>query len=284
MQGVLADLFEGEPELWATGFQFTEGPVWVEGEGWLFSDIPASTIYLSRGKDQVEVFRKPSGESNGLTLDHQGRLLACEHANRRVSRTESDGTVVTLADRFEGKRLNAPNDIVVKSDGSIYFTDPYFGPDEGSLELGWFGVFRLTPDGALEVLTEVMERPNGLAFSPDERWLYVDDSHKAHVRRFEVTPEGKLRGGEEFVSVQAEAPGAADGMKVDAESRLYVTGPGGVWIFDSEGVHLGTLAMPEVTANLAFGEADNRTLLLTATHSVYRVRTATPGATRPGRN
>ena len=265
----------------AGGFQFTEGPVWVPDGSLLFSDIPANIIYKwTPGGASAEVFRQPSGHANGLTLDAQGRLLACEH-DRRVSRTEADGTVVALAERYEGVRLNSPNDIVVKSDGSIYFTDPPYGlpGHEADSELGYNGVFRLAPDGTLTLLDDSFERPNGLAFSPDERVLYVDDTQRQHIRAFDVQPDGTLANGRVFAElVKPGAGGRPDGMKVDVRGNVYCTGPGGVWVYTPAGEHLGVIETPEIPANLAWGDDDLKTLYITARTGLYRVRTAVGGA------
>jgi len=209
----LSDLVQaGEPELVATGLGFAEGPVWHPGGYLLFSDVPNSTIYKWSPGGKLEKFRAPSAKSNGLTVDQQGRLLACEHGNRRVSRTELDGTVVTLADKYDGKRLNSPNDIVVKSDGSIYFTDPPYGlpgytphpnqTEPGRMELSFSGVYMLTPDGGtLTLLTKDLNRPNGLAFSPDEKVLYVSDTELHQINAFDVTPDGTLENSRVFAQM-----------------------------------------------------------------------------------
>jgi gluconolactonase len=246
----------------------------------LFSDIPANRIYKwTPGKGAPAVFREPSGHSNGLTLDRSGRLLACEH-DRRVSRTEPDGRVVTLADRYRGKRLNSPNDIVVKSDGAIYFTDPPYGlvDQVEDKELDFNGVFRLEPDGTLILLDDTFERPNGLAFSPDESVLYVDDSHRGHIRAFAVQEDGTLDAGRILAVLdRAGAEGVPDGMKVDVRGNVFCTGPGGVWVFDPDGTLLGTIEPPEVPANLAWGDDDLQTLYMTARTGLYRIRTQSGG-------
>jgi len=270
----------------ASGFQFTEGPVWHPDGYLLFSDIPADTIYQwTPGAAEATVYRKPSGHSNGLTLDAQGRLIACEH-DRRVSRTEADGTVTAIATHYEGSRLNSPNDIVFKSDGSIYFTDPPYGlpgQTEGK-ELDCNGVYRLTPDGTLTLLDDSFERPNGLAFSPDEKTLYVDDSYKDHIRAFDVqTPEGTLANGRVFADLSdAGAQGVPDGMKVDVLGNVFCTGPGGIWIVSPDGVKLGRIEVPETPSNLAWGDPDYRTLYITARTGLYKVRTLTGGAPAGG--
>ena len=266
-----------EPERIATGFQFTEGPVWHPDGYLLFSDIPANAILKWTPDGKVETFRKPSGNSNGLTFDANRLFIACEHGNRRVSRTEKDGTVTTLADRHSGKRLNSPNDVVVKSDGSIYFTDPPYGVQEDQRELDFQGVFRLAPDGTLTLLVDDFDRPNGLAFSPDEKILYIADTNQKHVRAFNVQPDGTLKNDRVFAELKSDKPGGPDGMKVDTKGNLYVTGPGGTWMFDPTGKHLGTIVTPEGPANCAFGGEDNKTLFITARTSVYSVKVKVAG-------
>jgi sugar lactone lactonase YvrE len=273
---------DAQVEKVAGGFQFTEGPVWISEGYLLFSDIPANIIYKwAPGMEHAEVWREPSGHSNGLTLDRVGRLIVCEH-DRRVSRTESDGTVIPLAERFEDKRLNSPNDIVVKSDGSIYFTDPPYGLPEQreGKELDFNGVYRLAPDGTLTLLDDSFERPNGLAFSPDESVLYVDDSHRGHIRVFDVLPDGTLANGRVFAAFGKEPgkDGVPDGMKVDLRGNVFCTGPGGVWVFGPEGDLLGKIEPPEIPANLAWGDDDLKTLYMTARTGLYRIRVKTGGA------
>jgi gluconolactonase len=263
----------------ATGFMFTEGPVWdAKNKCLYFSDIPAN-IMRKWSKDKgVEIIREPSGKSNGLTLDKQGRLIACEHANRRVSRTEKDGTVITIADKYNGKKLNSPNDVVVKSDGSIYFTDPPYGLSAefgnlGEQELSFQGVYRLSSDGKdLTLLVDDFNKPNGLAFSPDESILYIDDTDEVHIRAFDVKPDGTVANGRLLVDLRADAEGNVDGMKVDSEGNIFVTSPGGVSVIDPEGNKLGVIEMPEVSANVAWGEDDWKTLFITASTSVYKIK------------
>lgn len=263
----------------AGDFQFTEGPIW-DGGALLFSDIPADTIYKytpgSSGARPV-VFRKPSGQTNGNTLDYQGRLLSCEHKNRRVSRTEAGGAVVTIAERYEGKRLNSPNDVVVRSDGSIFFTDPPYGlpnQTEGK-EMDCNGVYRLSPKGdALVLLVRDFVRPNGIALSPDEKRLYVNDTEKGHIRVFDVQKDGSIKNGRVFaegIKIKGQA-GAPDGMKMDTRGNVYCTGAGGVWVFTTTGELMGKIACPEVPANLGWGDADRKTLYLTAQTGLYRIR------------
>jgi len=265
----------GEAERIATGFINTEGPVWHHDGYLLFSDINGDTIYKWTSDGKIEKFRSPSGMSNGLTFDKLGRLIACEHNNRRVSRTEPDGTIVTLANEYKGKRLNSPNDAVVKSDGSIYFTDPPYGlppwGSEGKQELSFQGVYRILPDGkTLELLVKDIYRPNGLAFSPDEKVLYVADSEGSrYVHAFDVQPDGTLANRRIFV----KNVGYPDGIKVDLSGNLYVTtNISSVKIFDNTGKHLGDIATPEITRNCTFGGPENKTLFITAMTSVYRVQ------------
>lgn len=260
------------------GFQFTEGPVWHVGQQCLFfSDIPANTMYRYTSANGVAVYRKPSHFSNGLTLDGAGRLLACEHQSRRVSRTETDG-VETVVERYQGKRLNSPNDLIVALDGSILFTDPHYGLMDGlggpgEQELPFRGVYRIAP-GAQEptLLVDDFTAPNGLALTADGRRLYVDDTIQGHIRAFDVREDWTLAGGAVLVELRGEEPGAPDGMKLNAEGMIYCTGPGGVWLCSPTGAVLGRLRMPEVTANLAWGGADGCSLYLTASTGLYRLR------------
>ena len=276
----------------ASGFGFTEGPVW-DGDTLLFSDIPASRTVrwrqLPEGPE-VTTFRAPTGKANGLTLDKQGRLIRCEHSGRRVSRLEGDGTITTLADRYEGKRLNSPNDVVVKADGSIYFTDPPYGletssaggPEPGAVkELDFHGVYRVGPDGILTLLADDFDRPNGLAFSPDEHLLYIDDTTRRQVRVFTVQDDGTLADGRVFADMQSPDEGGPDGMKVDVEGNIYCTGPGATWVYSPAGKLLGRIVTPERPANLAFGDSDWQTLFITARTSIYRLRVAVPGIAVP---
>jgi len=284
LQNILPD--EPELEQIATGLRFTEGPVWDSQSGsLLFSDIPANRIYRWTEGQGIEVFRDPSGKSNGLTWDLEGNLLACEHLNRRLTRTLEDGGVAVVADTFGGKRLNSPNDVVVRSDGSIYFTDPPYGillSDVGALaeqEQPCNGVYRVRP-GVVEpeLLLEDFDRPNGLAFSPDERTLYVADTSRYQIRAFQVAEDGALTGGDVFAQFsEDQGAGRPDGMKVDEEGNLYTTGPGGLWILGADGTQLGQLRFPEKTANCGWGDADRRSLYVTASTSVYRLRTRIPG-------
>lgn len=280
------DLFDlgVQVERLGTGCQFTEGPVWNSKHGFLlFSDIPANQMKKWTPETGIINFREPSGKSNGLTYDKQGRLIACEHANRRVSRTKADGEVVTIASHYDDKRLNSPNDVVVKSDGSIYFTDPPYGltAEYGTLgekELDFQGVYRLSPDGnSLTLLIDDFECPNGLCFAPDESILYINDSSsRSHVRAFDVQRDGTIANGRIFAEVVGEG-GVPDGMKTDQEGNVYVAGPGGVWIFNTSGEHLGVIKTPEGATNLAWGESDWKTLYIAAKTSLYRIRSKVVG-------
>lgn len=263
----------------ATGFQFTEGPVWFSQEKYLlFSDIPANKIYKLTPNNQVTIFREPSNNSNGLTQDKQGRLIACEHGTRRVTRTEKEGSITVLATQFNGKKLNSPNDIVVKSDGSIYFTDPPYGIKPGQQEQPIQGVYRLSPDSKeLIVVADDFDKPNGLAFSVDEKQLYIADSERRHIRVFDILADGKLANGRIFYDMKTDKPGLPDGMKIDVQGHIYCTGGGGVWVFNSEGKHLGTIVTPEVPTNCAWGDDDLQSLYITAQTSVYKIRVNFPG-------
>jgi gluconolactonase len=280
----------GEPESIATGLGFADGPVWHPDGYLLFCDGAGSTIYKWTPDGKLEKFRSPSSKSIALTFDQQGRLVACEHGNRRVSRTEKDGAVVTLADRYEGKRLNSPNDVVVKSDGSIYFTDPPHGlrmyaydiaiAEPREKELGFDGVYRLSPDGkTLSLLVSDLEKPNGLAFSPDEKVLYVTYSERQEIRAFDVKPDGTLVNGRVFANTNTQEDLAfPDGLKVDINGNLYVaSNTNGISVYDKTGKHLGTIFTNERTVNCAFGGPENKTLFITALTSVYRVRLKVPG-------
>lgn len=272
----------GDPERVATGFQFTEGPLWLAEGALLFSDIPANRIYRWTPDAAPTVWREPSGHANGLTLDRQGRLIACEHGNRRVSRTEADGAITPLAERYQGRRLNSPNDVVVRSDGAIYFSDPPYGIRPEEREQPCNGLYRIRPDGVLELLVDDFDRPNGLAFSPDECILYVADSPRRHVRAFDVRADGTLANSRIFADMDHPQPGSPDGMKVDREGHLYVAGATGVWVFAPNGEWLGVITLPERPANCAWGDADLCSLYITARTSIYRVRTRIPGLTPIG--
>jgi gluconolactonase len=283
----------------ADGFDWAEGPVWVPaGKYLLFSDIPKNTIWKWKEGQGISLYLKPSGYSgstpftgrepgsNGLALDKEGRLLLCQHGDRRVVRQEKDGKLTVLADRYQGKRLNSPNDLCLKSNGDLYFTDPPYGlpgqmKDPGK-ELDFQGVYRLSPQGGLTLLTKEMSRPNGIAFSPDEKTLYVanSDPDQAVWIAFPVKADGTLGAGKVFFDSTAWAKagkkGLPDGMKVDKDGNLFATGPGGVCVFAPDGTHLGTIATGVPTANCGWGD-DGSVLYVTADKNLCRIKTATKG-------
>jgi gluconolactonase len=279
----------------AEGFEFTEGPVWTRDGSLLFSDPNSNKIYRYAQDGALSVFRNESGYSgadigdykqpgsNGLTLDSDGRLTINEHGNRRVVRIEKNGEVTVLADRYRGKRLNSPNDLVYRSDGSLYFTDPPFGLpkvyEDPKKELPYSGIYRLR-EGELTLLSTELDGPNGLAFSPDERYLYVGnwDEKRKVVMQYEVAADGSLGSSRVFFDMTA-APGedAIDGLKVDRAGNLYVSGPGGIWILSSSGKHLGTIVAPMHPHNFTWGDEDGKTLYLCARSGLYRMRLNIPG-------
>jgi gluconolactonase len=287
-------------EVLASGFDWAEGPVWSKEGGFLlFSDIPKNSVMRwKEGEGEgISVYLSPSGftgrlpysaepGSNGLVFDSQGRLCSCEHGDRRVSRLEKNGGKRTLVDNYEGKRLNSPNDLTFKSNGDLYFTDPPYGlpkqADDPMREMDFCGVYRYSKDGKVTLLTKELTRPNGIAFSPDEKTLYVANSDPdiAIWRAFEVKSDGTLGKSKVFYDttswVKEGRKGLPDGMKVDKDGNLFATGPGGVHIFSPDGKLLGTLATGEATANCAFGD-DGSTLYVTADMYLCRVRTTTKG-------
>ncbi|GIW86702.1 MAG: gluconolactonase [Isosphaeraceae bacterium] len=293
---------DAQVERLAEGFEWAEGPVWMpdlDGGVLLFSDVPANTVYLWKpGTYGAAAHLRPSGYtgrrrrggepgSNGLLRDPSGRLILMQHGDRRVARLADDGTFVTLADRYQGKRFNSPNDGVFDSSGNLYFTDPPYGLEQGvddpARELDFQGVYRLTPDGNLSLLTKEMSRPNGIALSPDEKTLYVanSDPERAIWMAFPLNPDGTLGPGRVFADVthlvgKADKPGLPDGLKVDIHGNLFATGPGGVLVFAPDGTHLGTFATGQATANCGWGE-DGATLFITADMYLGRVKLTTKG-------
>ena len=278
---------DAKVERLATGLGFTEGPVWLPREGILvFSDIPKDQLLRWSPGGGIAGFREPSRNANCNTLDLQGRLLTCEHSGRRVARREADGTLVTVVDRFEGRRLNSPNDIVVKADGTLWFTDPEYGlktnpatkQREGKEQPGNF-VYRHDPaTGTTTAVVRDFVQPNGLAFSPDEKLLYVADSGAPrHIRVFAVGADGRLDVGRVFCQLDKGGP---DGIRVDREGRVWSSSGDGVQIFQPDGRLVGRILLPESAANLCFGGPDGKTLYITARKSLYAVRTSVTGAGR----
>ena len=231
----------------------------------------------------IQIFRQPSNMANGNFYDLQGRLISCEHATSRVTRTEHDGSITVLASHYDGKELNSPNDVIVKSDGSIYFSDPSFGRMEyyGVLreaELDVRGVYRLEPDSRdLTLLVDDFDQPNGLTFSLDERHLFINDTMRAHIRVFDVTADGGLSNGRVWAELTGERDGLADGMKIDSEGNLYTAGPGGVQVFAPDATCLGVIYVPQGVANFTWGDADLCSLFINAGTSLYRTRVNVPG-------
>ena len=283
----------------AQGFQFTEGPIWVKQGYFLFSDPNANMIYKYVPDGKLSVFKKNSGYSgkdiaeyfqpgsNGLTLDPQGRLTINEHGNHRVTRLEKDGRLTVLADKYEGKRLNSPNDLVYRSDGTLFFTDPPFGLpkfyDDPRKELPYSGVFAIYK-GQLKLVTTDLKGPNGIAFSPDEKYLYIGnwDPEKKVVMRYDANADGTLSNGKVFFDMTSvKGEDAIDGIKIDHQGNLYVSGPGGLWIISPQGKHLGTIIAPKHPHNMAWGGDDGKTLYMTAQNTLYRMQLNIPGI-RPG--
>ncbi|MCP4257057.1 MAG: SMP-30/gluconolactonase/LRE family protein, partial [Planctomycetes bacterium] len=290
---------EAKIELLASGFEWSEGPLWIRDEGGylIFSDIPRNSVMKWKEGEGISLFMKPSGYtgvadygrepgSNGLTLDLQGRIIFCEHGDRRISRLEKDGGKKTLVDNYEGRRLNSPNDAVVKSNGDIYFTDPPYGLpnryNDPRRELDYCGVYRLSTAGKLTLLIKEMTRPNGIAFSPDEKALYVaqSDSKNPIIKAFPVKRDGTLGTGKVFYdysSFYGQFPGSPDGLKVDRDGNLFATGPGGVYVITLEGKLLGRIHTGKPTANCAWGD-DGSVLYMTVDDCLCRIKTKTKGA------
>ena len=263
-----------------TGFQFTEGPVWHPGEQCLyFSDIPADTRRRWSASDGASDVRHPNNKGNGMTLDADLNLYICEHVTSALARETPSGERQVLASHYNGRELNSPNDVVVKSEGSVYFSDPTFGRMPGfglerDQELGFQAVFRIAPNGELHCEADDFDQPNGLCFSPDESILYVNDTTRAHIRVFDVGVDGSLSNGRMFAENIGDGVmenGVVDGMKCDEQGNVYVTGPRGFWVFAPDGEHLGVIGMPEHAANLNWGGAGWNELYCTCSTSVYRI-------------
>lgn len=272
-----------------TGCRWTEGPAYfAAGRYLVFSDTPNDRMLrFDETTGAVGVFRAPAGYANGHTVDRQGRLISCEQGTRRVTRTEHDGSVTVLADRYDGKRFNSPNDVVERADGSVWFTDPSYGIDsdyEGHRavsEIGACHVYRIAPDtGEVSIVADDFDRPNGLAFSPDERRLYIVDTRHRHIRRFDVADDGTLAGGDVFATCDA---GSFDGVRLDDAGRIWVAAHDGVHCFDPDGTLIGKLLLPEVVANLTFGGIKRNELYITASSSLYSLRVNFNGVRYPRR-
>ena len=268
----------------AEGFEFLEGPVWHPvRKDLIFSDIIGNTMYRWTSADGISIFRKPSHMANGNTLDREGRLLTCEHATSRVTRTEADGSITVLASHFKGKALNSPNDIIVRHDGCIYFTDPEFGRRSRVgvprlQELPFQAVYRLDTDTqVLSVVADDFENPNGLCWSLGGRRLFVNDTPRQHIRVFDMAEDGSLSGGGVWAELQIAGIGGADGMKIDSQGTLYCCGPGGIHLFDQDAHCLGIIKMPFQTANFTWGDDDLRSLYICASTTLLRLRVNIPG-------
>ena len=273
-------------QLIAGGFIFTEGPVWNAQTGNLvWTDIIGDTIWKWVPGEGKSVVMTPTIHANGMTYDHEGRLIVAGWSSRTMWRMEHDGSTTTLCSHYEGKKLNTPNDIVVKSDGTIYFTDPSGGLNlvghqghDLQKQIEFEGVYRFNPaDSSLTLLEDNMVGPNGLCFSPDESLLYVNDSRERYIRVYDVKLDGTIHNGRTFIEMSGADLGNPDGMKVDAEGNVYCTGPGGVWIMDPEGKPLGRIRIPEQCANFAWGGDDWSSLYFTARTSVYGMKLDVPG-------
>jgi len=267
----------------AGGFRFLEGPAWNPHRKTLvFSDIMGNGLFLKDGRDTITLYRENSYLANGNTYDLTGRLLTCEHGTSRVTREEKDGSTTILASHYNGKELNSPNDIIVSSNGSIFFTDPTPGrmarvgiPRKQDLDFQ--GVFRIDPGGELHLLADDFSKPNGLCLSHDEKVLFVNDTDHQHIRCFDVADDGSLKNSRLWVDLYGDEQGVADGMKFDSRGYIYCSGPGGVQVYDSEAHLIGRLLTPEVAANFTWGDTDLCSFYLTATTSLYRLRVKIPG-------
>ncbi|MEP7361885.1 MAG: SMP-30/gluconolactonase/LRE family protein [Acidobacteriota bacterium] len=256
-----------------SGFPGAEGPVWSRQGYLLFSDFETNTIHRYEPGKKVGVFRSNSNGANGNTFDRKGRLYTCEYRSRRVTRTSKSGKIEVLAEAWEGKRFNAPNDIIVRRDGNVYFTDPLFTPLE-KRDLDFYGVYRMTPKGKLELVAKPTGRPNGIAVSPDGTVLYVANSDERNIRAYDLDKNGTASNERVLIP---KLPSGPDGMKVDAKGNLFITGRA-ISVYSPQGVMLGSIALPEGARNCAFGDPDLKTLYITGQKTLYRVRLETPGA------
>jgi gluconolactonase len=291
----LLDLVEADAELEriGSGFTFTEGPLWTNREGGalLFSDMPGDTRRRWTASGGVEVVAHPSNKGNGLSWDLEGRLLICEHSTSSLIRVEPDGSRTVLASHWEGKELNSPNDVVVSSDGAIVFTDPPYGRWPGfgverDQELDFQGVYRVTPDGELQLLVDDFAKPNGLCFSQDEKTLWINDTDGGHIRRFSVSSDGSLTGGDVIYQMEGFSleTGIPDGQKLDEAGNLWVSGPGGLHVVTGEGELLGRILTPENVGNQAWGGEDWKTLFICTSSTVHTLRTTVAGHRTPSMN
>jgi gluconolactonase len=274
-------------ELVRAGFEFTEGPAWSTAGGFLiFSDIIGDQMWRWDEQDGFKSYRQPSHMANGNTFDLEGRLISCEHATSRLTREEADGSTTVLARDYEGTELNSPNDVIVSSNGTIYFSDPTYGRTAGfgvlrPPALGFQGLYALEPGGTLSLLARDFAQPNGLCFSLDERILYVNDTERMHIRSFAVAADGALSGGEVWAETVGDKPGGPDGMKVDRYGNVWCTGPGGIHIFAPDASLLGVLPVPEQVGNFGWGGADLRSMFICASTGLYRQRTEVAGYVPP---
>ena len=282
-----------EAERLATGFEFTEGPLWHPDGYLLFVNNRINVIYRLVPGGEPEVIRENSGGANGLTFDLQNRIIMCDGDDRQMTRWEHDGSITVIADRWEGKRLHRPNDVVMRSDGSIYFTNPGLRLPPEQREIDFHGIHRIAPDGTVSAVITDLESPNGLAFSPDESILYADNTRRGdecaeekargevcthqYIRAYDVHQDGSVSNSRMFAEMHSAEDGVPDGMKVDTEGRIYCTGAEGVWVFEPDGTLIGIIRLPEIPANCAWGDSDYRTMYFTARSSVYRMRMKTTG-------
>jgi gluconolactonase len=265
----------GAVEKVESGFQFTEGPQWVPATGTLlFSDIPASTIYEVQPPSSISVFLNPTNNTNGIGLDEAGLIVTCEHSGRRVARTLAGGSIVTVVDNYQGKKLNSPNDVIVRKDGNLYFTDPPYGLGGNPSDLGFNGVYQVRPSGGgTALIANDMQRPNGIALSPDGNTLYVDDTQTGELRAYALAPDGTAGMAQKLATTSANP----DGMTIDELGNIYVSDAAGIEVFRPDGTLIGAIAVPEKPTNCAFGGDDRLTLYITAQKSLYRVKMVLPG-------
>ena len=297
MSDQIANITDSPAENLANGFGFTEGPLWHPDGHWLFVDIQKLQIHKMSPSGQLETYRDPSFGTNGMTFEKEGLLVICDSHNWQIMRLQSDGAYTAIATHADGKRLNRPNDIVGRSDGTLYFTDPGGRLSESERELDYSGVHIIAPNGSQSVGTTETEYPNGLAFSPDEKILYVaitrldarclEEKEKKQlcehqlIRAFDVADDGSLSNNRVFADMYSSEDGVPDGMKVDVEGNIYCTGSEGCWVFDASGRQLGIIRLPEIPANCAWGGPDNQTMLFTARTSVFSQRMKIPGTAIP---